>query len=214
MKIRSMIIMLFFAISVPSYAQEYDKAFENTTSYEVFQHQTDTTYTLEIKNPKSNQKYELLRSTKPLTEPFEEEQKFPQIIKIAEMDFDKQGSKEIILEYSIEYTTQKGESGADSKKKNFLKIINLDKRKTLLDKLFYEETSSFFYNHHLSDDFTERSNNGYEYKKRKATTISFPTYKSTLFTFQKNFRIVRKYLDTTKPKIYLKPQNKLHPTLV
>lgn len=165
MKIRSMTTVLFFAISAHSYAQENNKAFENTTSYEVFQHQTDTTYALEIKDTKSGKKYELLRSTLQLTEPFEEEQKFPQIIKIAEMDFDKEGLKEIILEYSIEYTTQKGESGADSKKKNFLKIINLDKRKTLLDKLFYEETSNFFYNHHLSDDFTERSNNGYEYKK-------------------------------------------------
>ena len=165
MKIHSIITLLFFTISAPSYAQEQDKAFENTTSYEVFQNQTDTIYVLEIKDPKSGKKYELLRSTLQLTEPFEEEQKFPQIIKIAEMDFDKQGLKEIILEYSIEYTTQKGESGADSKKKNFLKIINLDKRKTLLDKLFYEETSNFFYNHHLSDDFTERSNNGYEYKK-------------------------------------------------
>ncbi|MCP1384718.1 hypothetical protein [Runella salmonicolor] len=159
--------ILLVSINARMYAQKNNGTFENKTSYEIIQENSDTTYSLKIKDPKSGSTYNLLNGKIKPTEAFEEKQDIPQMIKIFEIDFDKKGLQEIVLEYSISYTTQKGESGADSKKKTFVKIINLDKKETLLDYHFHEATENFFYSRNYNEDFIESSDYNLEYKNNK-----------------------------------------------
>lgn len=159
--------ILLVSINARVYAQKNNGTFENKTSYEIIQENSDTTYSLKIKDPKSGSTYNLLNGKIKPTEAFEEKQDIPQMIKIFEIDFDKKGLQEIVLEYSISYTTQKGESGADSKKKTFVKIINLDKKETLLDYHFHEATENFFYSRNYNEDFIESSDYNLEYKNNK-----------------------------------------------
>ncbi|RDB02444.1 hypothetical protein [Runella aurantiaca] len=161
--------ILLASISTNIFAQNNESKFENKTSYEIIQENSDTTYSLKIKDPKSGITYGLLNGKIKPTESFEEKQGIPEPIKILEIDFDKKGLKEIVLEYSIEYTTQKGESGADSKKKIFIKIINLDKKETLLDYHFHEVNENFFYARNYNEDFVESSDYNYEYKNNKGS---------------------------------------------
>jgi hypothetical protein len=167
MKTFLIINILLASISTNLCAQNNESKFENKTSYEIIQENSDTTYSLKIKDPKSGNTYNLLNGKIKPTEAFEEKQGIPQLIKIFEIDFNKKGLKEIVLEYLIEYTTQKGESGADSKKKIFLKIINLDKKETLLDYHFHEVNENFFYSRNYNEDFIESSDYNFEYKNNK-----------------------------------------------
>lgn len=166
---KTLILILLFLNSTLVFSQKYEGDFENKTSYEVLQQNTDNSYSFEIKDTKSGRKFKLLNGKVKTNEAFDESESIPSIVKIFEVDFDKKNLKEIVLEYSITYATQKGESGADYKKVTFLKIINLDNGKTLLDKSFYEETSNFFYNHYLNDDFIERSDYSYKYEKNNGS---------------------------------------------
>jgi len=159
--------ILLISTGVSLYAQNNESAFENKTSYEIIQNNSDTTYSLKIKDPKSGITYDLLHGKIKFVESFKEQSQIPQIVKIFEIDFDKKGSKEIGIEYSISYTTQKGESGADSKKKSFLRIINIDQKETLLDYPFYEVNENFLYTRNYDEDFVESSDYPYEYKSNK-----------------------------------------------
>ncbi|WP_162793557.1 hypothetical protein [Runella rosea] len=169
MKTLLAINILLVSISARVYAHKNESTFKNKTNYTIIQENSDTTYSLKIKDPKSGTTYDLLNGKIKLTDAFEEKQDIPQPIKIFEIDFDKKGLKEIVLEYSISYTTQKGESGVDSKKKTFVKIINIDKKETLLDYQFYEVNENFFYARNYNEDFVESSDFNYEYKNNKGS---------------------------------------------